>query len=107
LTLGIPGSPGVPEAVVADTLVATYNDLESVAEAFAEHGDDVACVMVEPVAGNMNCIPPEPGFLEGLRELCDEHGALLVFDEVMTGFRVHPACAQAHFGVTPDVTALG
>lgn len=107
LTLGIPGSPGVPEAVVQDTLVATYNDLESVAQVFREHGDDVACVMVEPVAGNMNCVPPEPGFLEGLRSLCDEHGALLVFDEVMTGFRVHPGCAQAHFGVTPDVTALG
>lgn len=107
LTLGIPGSPGVPEAVVADTLVATYNDLDSVAEAFAAHGDDIACVIVEPVAGNMNCIPPVDGFLEGLRQQCDEHGALLVFDEVMTGFRVHPGCAQALFGVTPDVTALG
>ncbi|MDA3921737.1 MAG: glutamate-1-semialdehyde 2,1-aminomutase [Salinisphaera sp.] len=107
LTLGIPGSPGIPEAVVADTLVATYNDLDSVAEAFAAHGDDIACVMVEPVAGNMNCIPPVEGFLEGLRSLCDAHGTLLVFDEVMTGFRVHPGCAQALFGVTPDVTALG
>jgi len=107
LTLGIPGSPGVPEAVVQDTLVATYNDLDSVAEAFKAHGDDVACVMVEPVAGNMNCVPPEDGFLQGLRDLCDQYGALLVFDEVMTGFRVHPGCAQAHFGVTPDVTALG
>jgi len=107
LTLGIPGSPGVPEAVVADTLVATYNDLDSVAEAFATHGDDIACVMVEPVAGNMNCVPPVDGFLEGLRALCDDHGALLVFDEVMTGFRVHPGCAQAYYGVTPDVTALG
>lgn len=107
LTLGIPGSPGVPEAVVADTLVATYNDLDSVAEAFEAHGDDIACVMVEPVAGNMNCIPPVDGFLEGLRKLCDDHGSLLVFDEVMTGFRVHPGCAQTLFGVTPDVTALG
>ncbi|GAB3681105.1 glutamate-1-semialdehyde 2,1-aminomutase [Salinisphaera aquimarina] len=107
LTLGIPGSPGVPEAVVADTLVATYNDLDSVAEAFKAHGDDIACIMVEPVAGNMNCVPPVPGFLEGLRDLCDQYGALLVFDEVMTGFRVHPGCAQAHFGVRPDVTALG
>jgi len=107
LTLGIPGSPGVPEAVVADTLVATYNDLDSVAEAFKTHGADIACVMVEPVAGNMNCVPPVDGFLAGLRDLCDQHGALLVFDEVMTGFRVHPGCAQAHFGVTPDVTALG
>ena len=107
LTLGIPGSPGVPQSVVDDTLVATYNDLDSVAEAFATHGDEIAAVMVEPVAGNMNCVPPVEGFLEGLRALCDDHGALLVFDEVMTGFRVHPACAQAHFGVTPDVTALG
>jgi len=108
LTLGIPGSPGVPEAVVQDTLVATYNDLDSAAQAFNKaHADEVACVMVEPVAGNMNCVPPEPGFLEGLRKLCDEHGALLVFDEVMTGFRVHPGCAQAHFGVSPDVTVLG
>lgn len=107
LTLGIPGSPGVPEAVVADTLVATYNDLDSVAEAFAAHGDDIAGVIVEPVAGNMNCIPPIEGFLEGLRKQCDDHGALLIFDEVMTGFRVHPGCAQALFGVTPDITALG
>jgi len=107
LTLGIPGSPGVPEAVVADTLVATYNDLDSVVQAFEAHGDDIACVMVEPVAGNMNCVPPADGFLQGLRDLCDQYGALLVFDEVMTGFRVHPGCAQAYFGVTPDVTALG
>lgn len=107
LTLGIPGSPGIPAAAVQDTLVASYNDLESVAAAFEAHGDDIACVMVEPVAGNMNCVPPVPGFLEGLRSLCDDHGALLVFDEVMTGFRVHPGCAQAYYGVTPDVTALG
>lgn len=107
LTLGIPGSPGVPEAVVADTLVATYNDLDSVAQAFVEHGDDIACVMVEPVAGNMNCVPPDDGFLQGLRDLCDTHGALLIFDEVMTGFRVHPGCAQAYYGVKPDITALG
>ncbi|MES1926412.1 glutamate-1-semialdehyde 2,1-aminomutase [Salinisphaera sp. T31B1] len=107
LTLGIPGSPGVPEAVVADTLVATYNDLDSVAEAFEAHGDEVACVMVEPVAGNMNCVPPVDGFLQGLRDLCDRYGALLIFDEVMTGFRVHPGCAQAHYDVRPDVTALG
>ena len=107
LTLGIPGSPGVPQAVVGDTLSATYNDLDSVAQAFETHGDDIACVMVEPVAGNMNCVPPTEGFLEGLRELCDQHGALLIFDEVMTGFRVHPGCAQAYYGVKPDVTALG
>lgn len=107
LTLGIPGSPGVPASVVEDTLVATYNDLASVETAFAEHGDEIAAIMVEPVAGNMNCIPPVPGFLEGLRDLCDKHGSLLIFDEVMTGFRVHPGCAQAYFGVTPDITALG
>ncbi|WP_111745801.1 glutamate-1-semialdehyde 2,1-aminomutase [Salinisphaera orenii] len=107
LTLGIPGSPGVPEAVVADTLVATYNDLASVEAAFAEHGDDIAGIIVEPVAGNMNCVPPVDGFLEGLRGLCDRYGAALIFDEVMTGFRVHPAGAQAYFDVTPDITALG
>jgi len=107
LTLGIPGSPGVPEAVVADTLVATYNDLESVAAAFAEHGDDIAAIMVEPVAGNMNCVPPVDGFLAGLRDICDRYAAVLIFDEVMTGFRVHPGGAQAYYGITPDVTALG
>lgn len=107
LTLGIPGSPGVPQPVVADTLVATYNDASSVEAAFAEHGDDIAAVIVEPVAGNMNCVPPVPGFLESLRNQCDQHGALLIFDEVMTGFRVHPACAQTAFGITPDLTTLG
>ncbi|AWN14602.1 glutamate-1-semialdehyde 2,1-aminomutase [Salinisphaera sp. LB1] len=107
LTLGIPGSPGVPASVVEDTLVATYNDLASVETAFAEHGSEIAAIMVEPVAGNMNCVPPVDGFLAGLRDLCDAHGALLIFDEVMTGFRVHPGCAQAYYGVTPDVTALG
>lgn len=107
LTLGIPGSPGVPEAVVADTLVATYNDLDSVEAAFKEHGDDIAGIMVEPVAGNMNCIPPVAGFLEGLREVCDRYGSVLMFDEVMTGFRVHRGGAQAYYGVTPDVTTLG
>lgn len=107
LTLGIPGSPGVPAPVVADTLVATYNDLESVNAAFTEHADDIAAIIVEPVAGNMNCVPPVPGFLEGLRSLCDQHGSLLIFDEVMTGFRVHPRCAQAAFGITPDLTTLG
>ncbi|MES1949966.1 glutamate-1-semialdehyde aminotransferase [Salinisphaera sp. S4-8] len=107
LTLGIPGSPGVPEAVVADTLSATYNDLDSVVQAFETHGQEIACVMVEPVAGNMNCVPPVEGFLEGLRELCESHGALLIFDEVMTGFRVHAGCAQAYYGITPDITALG
>lgn len=107
LTLGIPGSPGVPEAVTRDTLTAEYNNLASVEQAFAEYPDDIACVMVEPVAGNMNCIPPAEGFLQGLRDLCDRYGALLVFDEVMTGFRVALGGAQARYGITPDVTALG
>lgn len=107
LTLGIPGSPGVPEGVTQDTLVATYNDLDSAAQAFEQYGDDIACVIVEPVAGNMNCIPPVDGFLQGLRDLCDSHGALLIMDEVMTGFRVGPAGAQGRFGIRPDLTMLG
>lgn len=107
LTLGLPASPGIPAGVTADTLTAEYNDLDSVAAIFEANPEDVACVMVEPVAGNMNCVPPVDGFLEGLRELCDRYGALLVFDEVMTGFRVSLGGAQGHFGVTPDVTALG
>lgn len=107
LTLGLPGSPGIPEAVTNDTLIGEYNDLDSVRAIFEAHGDDIACLMVEPVAGNMNCVPPEPGFLEGLRELCSEYGALLVFDEVMTGFRVARGGAQERFGVHPDLTALG
>ncbi len=107
LTLGIPGSPGVPQAVVQDTLTLPYNDLQAVEQAFQSYGPEVAAVMVEPVAGNMNCVLPEAGFLEGLRALCDRHGALLVFDEVMTGFRVSLGCAQGHYGVTPDLTCLG
>lgn len=107
LTLGIPGSPGIPEGVTQDTLVATYNDLDSAAKAFEQYADDIACVIVEPVAGNMNCIPPVEGFLQGLRDLCDRHGALLIFDEVMTGFRVGPAGAQGRFDIRPDLTMLG
>ncbi len=103
-TFGQPSSPGVPGATAAGTRVARFNDLESVAQQLS---DDVAAVIVEPVAGNMGCIPPAPGFLEGLRTLCDDSGALLVFDEVMTGFRVALRGAQAHYGVTPDLTALG
>jgi len=103
-TYGQPSSPGVPAATVAGTRVARFNDLDSVA---AIVDDDVAAVIVEPVAGNMGCIPPEPGFLEGLRALCDQSGALLIFDEVMTGFRVALGGAQARYGVTPDLTALG
>lgn len=104
-TFGEPSSPGIPPAAAADTRVARYNDLESVAAHLAD--GDVAAVIVEPVAGNMGCIPPEPGFLAGLRELCDASGTLLIFDEVMTGFRVGLGGAQERFGVTPDLTALG
>jgi len=107
LTLGVPSSPGVPEAVAADTITLTYNDSESVKQAFAKMGDEIACIIVEPVAGNMNCIPPVPGFLETLRQVCDEHGCVLIFDEVMTGFRVGLQGAQGIYKVTPDLTTLG
>src|SRR5438105_2239271 len=106
-TLGIPGSPGVPEAAVRDTLVVPYNDAAAVEELLAAEGDRVAAVIVEPVAGNMGCVPPRPGYLEALRELTARHGALLVFDEVMTGFRVAYGGAQELYGVTPDLTCLG
>ncbi|MEX0825842.1 MAG: glutamate-1-semialdehyde 2,1-aminomutase [Acidimicrobiia bacterium] len=104
-TLGQPDSPGVPPATVADTRSATFNDLVSVEVAFSS--GDIAAVIVEPVAGNMGVVPPAPGFLQGLRDLCDRHGALLVFDEVMTGFRVGLGGAQERFGITPDLTCLG
>jgi glutamate-1-semialdehyde 2,1-aminomutase len=107
LTLGVPTSPGVPAAVAAHTMTLTYNDLDSVQAAFALAGEEIAAVIVEPVAGNMNCIPPVPGFLEGLRGLCDAHGSVLIFDEVMTGFRVAAGGAQAHYGIRPDLTTLG
>jgi glutamate-1-semialdehyde 2,1-aminomutase len=106
-TLGIPGSPGVPQAMTELTVQAPFNDLDAVAHAFKRWGGDLACVIVEPIAGNMGFVAPQPGFLEGLRALCSEHGAILIFDEVMTGFRVHSGCAQAHYGVTPDITCLG
>jgi glutamate-1-semialdehyde 2,1-aminomutase len=106
-TLGIPGSPGVPEEFVRLTVQAPYNDLAAVEEAFRLHGPELACVIVEPVAGNMGCVPPARGFLEGLRELCDRAGALLVFDEVMTGFRVAWGGAQELYGIRPDLTCLG
>ena len=107
LTLGVPSSPGVPEALAENTITLTFNDLDNVEETFREIGSDIACIIVEPVAGNMNCIPPVPGFLQGLRKICDEHGALLIFDEVMTGFRVSLGGAQAHYDVKPDLTTLG
>ena len=107
LTLGQPNSPGVPADFVKHTLTCIYNDLESVRSAFNQYPDEIACIIVEPVAGNMNCIPPVPGFLEGLRALCDEFGALLIFDEVMTGFRVSLQGAQGYYGIKPDLTTLG
>jgi glutamate-1-semialdehyde 2,1-aminomutase len=107
LTLGVPSSPGVPASLAAETLTLTYNDSDSVKAAFSEVGDQIACIIVEPVAGNMNCIPPEPGFLETLREVCDQYGSLLIFDEVMTGFRVGLHSAQGYYGVIPDLTTLG
>jgi glutamate-1-semialdehyde 2,1-aminomutase len=107
LTLGIPNSPGVPESIAANTLTVPFNDLNAVKEVFSEYAARIACVILEPVAGNMGCIPPRPGFLEGLREICDEEGAVLIFDEVMTGFRVSLGGAQEAFGITPDLTTLG
>ena len=107
LTFGQPSSAGVPPAIAGETLVLSYNDLEEVERAFKEHPDDIAGVIVEPVAGNMNLIAPKPGFLAGLRKLCDRHGAVLIFDEVMTGFRVHLRGAQGLYGVVPDLTTLG
>jgi glutamate-1-semialdehyde 2,1-aminomutase len=106
-TLGVPSSPGVPAGAARDTLVAEFNDVASVRQVLEAHADEVAAVIVEPVPGNMGCVPPRDGFLEALRGLCDEHGALLIFDEVMTGFRLAPGGAQAVYGVVPDLTTLG
>jgi glutamate-1-semialdehyde 2,1-aminomutase len=106
-TLGIPASPGVPSGVIADTVVCEYNDVDGAAAAVERYGEGLAAIVVEPVAGNMGCVPPAPGFLEALRMLCDAAGALLVFDEVITGFRVARGGAQQRFGVTPDLTVLG
>ena len=105
-TFGVPTSAGVPEAIASTTVVLPYNDLAPIAALLEEKGDQVAAVILEPVAGNMGCVPPEPGYLEGLRELCTAHGTLLVCDEVMTGFRVAAGGAQARYGVTPDLTCL-
>ncbi|HET7371122.1 MAG TPA: glutamate-1-semialdehyde 2,1-aminomutase [Gammaproteobacteria bacterium] len=107
LTFGVPSSPGVPAALAEYTLTLPYNDADAARATFAEAGGDIAAVIVEPVAGNMNCIPPLPGFLESLRELCSAHGSVLIFDEVMTGFRVAPGGGQQLYGITPDLTTLG
>jgi glutamate-1-semialdehyde 2,1-aminomutase len=107
LTMGVPSSPGVPASLADHTITLTYNDIEGVKQCFAEIGDQIACIIVEPVAGNMNCIPPVPGFLEALREVCDQSGAVLILDEVMTGFRVSLTGAQGYYGVEADITTLG
>ncbi len=107
LTFGVPNSPGVPAAFAKHTLTLPFNDIAAVEKTLGEVGKEVACIIVEPVAGNMNCVPPAPGFLEGLRSLCDKHGVVLIFDEVMTGFRVALGGAQAHYGITPDLSTFG
>ena len=107
LTLGVPTSPGVPSDLAKHTLVLEYNNLDSVKALFSKMGEEVGCIIVEPVAGNMNCIPPKEGFLQGLRKLCDDYGSVLIFDEVMTGFRVALGGAQAYYRVKPDLTTLG
>ncbi len=107
LTLGVPTSPGVPAPLADLTMTLPYNDLQAVEQALQQVGEEVACIIVEPVAGNMNCIPPVEGFLPGLRRLCDQHGVVLIFDEVMTGFRVGLTGAQGRFGVQPDLTTFG
>lgn len=106
-TLGLPDSPGVPAATVADTMTVPYNDIGAVDRLFAQYPREIAAIIVEPVAGNMGVVPPADGYLRGLRDITSAHGSLLIFDEVMTGFRVHPGGAQALYGVTPDLTALG
>ncbi|MCK8517054.1 glutamate-1-semialdehyde 2,1-aminomutase [Methylonatrum kenyense] len=107
LTFGTPTSPGVPAAVVEQTLTLDYNDADQVRQVFSEMGDQIAAVIVEPVAGNMNCVPGQPAFLQALRDVCSEHGSVLIFDEVMSGFRAALGGAQAHYGITPDLTCLG
>ncbi len=107
LTMGVPNSPGIPEDFAKHTLTVSFNDIAQVKEIFAKYADEIACIIVEPVAGNMNCIPPVEGFLEGLREVCDQYSSVLIFDEVMTGFRVALGGAQAHYNIKPDLTTLG
>ena len=107
LTLGVPNSPGIPEDFAKHTLTVSYNNIDEVKEIFTKYADEIACIIVEPVAGNMNCIPPIEGFLEGLRDVCDQYSSVLIFDEVMTGFRVALGGAQAHYNIKPDLTTLG
>ena len=107
LTLGVPTSPGVPPELAAHTITLAYNDIAQVQQTFNDMGREIACIIVEPIAGNMNCVPPVPGFLEALRSVCDQHGTVLIFDEVMTGFRVALGGAQALYGIKPDLTTLG
>lgn len=107
LTLGVPTSAGVPKEFAAHTITLAYNDIAQVQQMFNDRGDEIACIIVEPVAGNMNCVPPVPGFLEALRAVCDQHGSVLIFDEVMTGFRVARGSAQALYNIRPDLTTLG
>jgi glutamate-1-semialdehyde 2,1-aminomutase len=107
LTLGVPSSPGVPTGCTADTIVLNFNDVEALAAAFDDSSSQLAAIILEPVVGNMGCVPPEPGFLEACRKLCTKHGTVLIFDEIMTGFRVAYGGAQSRFGVTPDLTTLG
>lgn len=107
LTLGVPNSPGIPEDFAKHTLTVSYNNIDEVKEIFTKYADEIACIIVEPVAGNMNCIPPIEGFLEGLRDICDQYSSVLIFDEVMTGFRVALGGAQAHYNIKPDLTTLG
>ena len=107
LTMGVPTSPGVPAALAELTITLSYNNLEQVKETFKEVGDQIACIIVEPIAGNMNCIPPVAGFLEGLRAICDEYGSVLIFDEVMCGFRASLGGAQGYYNIKPDMTTLG
>ena len=107
LTLGVPNSPGIPEDFAKHTLTVSFNNLDEVKAVFEKYPEDIACIIIEPVAGNMNCIPPVAGFLEGLREICDQYKSVLIFDEVMTGFRVALGGAQAYYNITPDLTCLG
>ena len=107
LTMGVPSSPGIPADLAQHTLTVSFNDLDQVKAIFAQYPEDIACVIIEPVAGNMNCIPPVAGFLEGLREVCDEYQSVLIFDEVMTGFRVALGGAQQYYNIKPDMTTLG